>query len=203
MGAVSKKKTKMTRDIVPEGFTLSLALIDALPVLFFCASMIVISRLFSSNLFLIGALLCMIAGAAKVLWKIIVVLKKKNIWFLFLQMRILMPIGFVFIVISLIMKRSEISLAGMGRAFMHMPSMLFFVIGILGMVLMMVFAVKLDSSDVKANWIEQLTNGIAQAAIFIGLLLLSEWTLDPGGAQGTDLIERLHCKAQTVMIIRI
>lgn len=44
--------------------------------------------------------------------------------------------------------------------------------GILGMVLMMVFAFKLDNADVKANWIEQLTNGIAQAAIFVGLLLL-------------------------------
>ncbi len=162
----------MIKDIVPDGFTLSLALIDALPVLFFCASMIVISRIFSSNLFLIGALLCFIAGAAKVLWKIIVVLKKKNIWFLFLQMRILMPIGFAMILISLIMKRAEISFAGMTAAFMSMPSMIFFVIGILGMVLMIVFAIKLDSSDVKANWIEQLTNGIAQAAIFIGLLFL-------------------------------
>ena len=167
-----REKTKMTRDVVPEGFTLTLALIDALPVLFFCASMIVISRLFSSSLFLAGALLCFIAGAAKVLWKVIVVLKKKNIWFLFLQMRILMPIGFCLMVISLIVKRSEISLAGMGSAFMRMPSLIFFGIGILGMLLMMVFAAKLDSSDVKANWIEQLTNGIAQAAIFVGLLLL-------------------------------
>ena len=74
--------------------------------------------------------------------------------------------------ISLIVKHSEISLAGIGAAFMSMPSLIFFVIGILGMVLMMVFAAKLDSSDVKANWIEQLTNGIAQAAFFVGLLLI-------------------------------
>lgn len=162
----------MTRETIPEGFTLTLALVDALPVLFFCASMMVIGRLFSSLLFLIGAMLCFIAGAAKVLWKVIVVLKRKNIWFLFLQMRILMPIGFCLMLISLIVKRSEISLAGIGSAFMSMPSLIFFVIGILGMVLMMVFAVKLDSSDVKANWLEQLTNGIAQAAFFVGLLLL-------------------------------
>lgn len=166
------KKVKMTRDIVPEGFTLTLALVDALPVLFFCASMMVIGRLFSSLLFLIGAMLCFIAGAAKVLWKVIVVLKRKNIWFLFLQMRILMPIGFALMLISLIVKHSEISLTGIGAAFIRMPSLIFFTIGILGMILMMVFAAKLDSSDVKANWIEQLTNGIAQAAFFVGLLLL-------------------------------
>lgn len=162
----------MTRDIVPEGFTLTLAFVDALPVLFFCASMMVIGRLFSSLLFLTGAMLCFVAGVAKVLWKVIVVLKRKNIWFLFLQMRILMPIGFCLMLISLIVKHSEISLAGIGAAFMSMPSLIFFVIGILGMVLMMVFAAKLDSSDVKANWIEQLTNGIAQAAFFVGLLLI-------------------------------
>lgn len=167
-----RKKVKMTRETIPEGFTLTLALVDALPVLFFCASMMVIGRLFSSLLFLVGALLCFIAGAAKVLWKVIVVLKKKNIWFLFLQMRILMPIGFALMLISLIVNRSAISFAGIGAAFMSMPSLIFFTIGILGMLLMMIFAVKLDSSDVKANWIEQLTNGIAQAAFFIGLLLL-------------------------------
>lgn len=168
----TSKKTKMTRDIVPEGFTLRLAMVDALPVLFFCASMIVISRFFSGRLFLLGALLCFAAGAAKVLWKVIVVLRKKNIWFLFLQMRILMPIGFGMMMLSLIINRSEISIAGMGAAFLSMPSLVFFVIGILGMVLMMVFAAKLDSSDVKANWIEQLTNAIVQAAFFVGLLLL-------------------------------
>ena len=167
-----RNRTKMTKDVIPEGFTITLALVDALPVLFFCASMIVISRFFVSPLFLIGALLCFFAGAAKVLWKVIVVLKKKNIWFLFLQMRILMPIGFALMGISLVVKHSEISLGGIGAAFMSMPSMIFFLIGILGMVLMMVFAAKLDSSDVKANWIEQLTNAIAQAAFFVGLLLL-------------------------------
>lgn len=166
------KKVKMTKDVVPEGFTLTLALVDALPVLFFCASMMVISQFFSGSLFLIGALLCFIAGAAKVLWKIIVVLKKKNIWFLFLQMRILMPIGFGLMLVSLIVNRSQISIAGIGAAFMRMPSALFFAIGILGMLLMVLFAVKLDSNDVKANWVEQLTNGIAQAAFFVGLLLL-------------------------------
>lgn len=163
---------KMTRETIPEGFTLSLALVDALPVLFFCASMMVIGRLFSSFLFLLGALVCFIAGAAKVLWKIIVVLKRKNIWFLFLQMRILMPIGFAMMLISLVVNRARISLAEIAAGFLRMPSLFFFAVGILGMVLMMVFAVKLDSSDVKANWIEQLTNGIAQAAFFVGLLLL-------------------------------
>ena len=50
--------------------------------------------------------------------------------------------------------------------------MIFFAAGLLGMVLMTVFACILDSADPRANWIEQLTNGVAQAAFFMGILLL-------------------------------
>ena len=50
-------KPKMTKDTIPENFTLSLALVDALPVLFFGGSMILIGLLFGSPLFMIGAAL--------------------------------------------------------------------------------------------------------------------------------------------------
>ena len=49
-------KTKMTKDIVPEGFTMMLAFVDALPVIFFAGSMILIGQRFSSKLFMLGAL---------------------------------------------------------------------------------------------------------------------------------------------------
>ena len=162
---------KMTKDIVPEGFTLSLALVDALPVLFFGGSMFLIGILFKSALFLLGALLCLWAGAAKVIWKIIVVAKKKNVWWLFMQMRIVMPVGFALMLFAVIIGWAKIDGAAVLAAVVSFPSVIFFAIGILGMVLMGVFASKLDSSSVRSNWIEQLTNGLAQAAIFIGILL--------------------------------
>lgn len=165
-------KPKMTKDTIPENFTLSLALVDALPVLFFGGSMILIGLLFGSPLFLIGAALCFWAGAAKVLWKIIVVTKKKNIWCMFLQMRIVMPLGFVLMILAVILNRNAIDLSAVLAAAISLPSVLFFVVGVIGMVLMGVFAAKLDSADVRSNWIEQLTNAIAQAAIFVGILLL-------------------------------
>ena len=71
-------KPKMTKDTIPEDFTLSLAFVDALPVLFFGGSMILTGLLFGNPMFLIGAALCFWAGAAKVVWKIIVVTKKKT-----------------------------------------------------------------------------------------------------------------------------
>jgi len=162
----------MTKDTVPENFTLSLAIIDALPVLFFGGSIILVGLLFRNALFLLGAVLCLWAGAAKVLWKIIVVKRKKNIWWLFMQMRIVMPAGFLLMLISILSNLKAIKLSVILAAIISMPSVIFFAIGIVGMVLMGIFAAKLDSSDVRSNWIEQITNAFAQCSIFVGILLL-------------------------------
>ena len=164
--------SKMTKDVVPQDFTLSLVLVDAIPVLFFGASMVLIGMKFSSILFMIGALLSLFAGACKVLWKLIVVLQKKNIWFLFIQMRITMPLGFLCMLVSLFVNVKQIHMDSILKGMVSFPSCIFFLIGLIGMVLMGVFAKKLDSRSVKSNWIEQFTNGIAQICIFIGLLLL-------------------------------
>lgn len=165
-------KPKMTKNTIPENFTLSLAFVDALPVLFFGGSTILIGLLFGSPLFLTGAVLCFWAGAAKVLWKIIVVKKKKNIWWLFLQMRIVMPLGFALMIFAVIMNRSAVNLPAVFAAIVSLPSVIFFAIGVTGMVLMGVFAAKLDSADVRSNWIEQITNALAQAVVFTGILFL-------------------------------
>ncbi len=163
---------KMTKEIVPEDFTLFLALTDAIPVIFFGASCVVIGTIFSSRLFLLGAVLCLLGGSGKVLWKIIVVVKKKNIWPLFIQMRIVMPLGFALMLCSLLLCRSRLVFPDILAAVTSQPSLWFFLIGIAGMILMGVFAVKLDSSDVKSNWAEQFTNGVSQISFFIGLLFL-------------------------------
>jgi len=165
-------KNKINKDTVPEDFTLGLVLVDALPVLFFGASMILLGVMFSSVLFMIGAIACFYAGACKVLWKLIVVLRKKNIWWMFMQMRIVMPLGFLCMPVALIVNRSRVNGAAMWAGITSLPSLIFFILGIAGMGLMFFFAFNLDSSDVKSNWIEQLTNGIAQCAFFLGILFI-------------------------------
>lgn len=167
-------KPKMTKDTLPEDFTLGLAIVDALPVLLFGGSIIFVGLRFGSILFLIGAALCFWAGAAKVLWKIIVAARKKNIWWLFLQMRIAMPIGFALMLFAVILNLKAISLTAVLAAIISMPSVIFFAVGVLGMALMGIFAAKLDSADVRSNWIEQLTNTAAQAAFLVGILLLQK-----------------------------
>ena len=163
-------KTKMTKDIIPDGFSLSLVLVDTIPVVFFGATMILISMLLHSKLFLIGALLTLFAGAAKVIWKLAVVIKRKNVWWLFIQMRITMPVGFIIMIIGLILSRSKADFSAIWQTAISIPAIIFFVIGFLGMILMAVFAFTLDGSKVESNWIEQITNSFSQVMIFLGVL---------------------------------
>lgn len=155
-----------------EGFSISLALIDLLPVILFCCSCMVISHIFKSTLFFIGSLLCIIAGCGKVLWKLVISMAHKNIWLLNRQLRVLMPAGFLLILISLIVDRENISLYAIWSGITGFPSVLIFLIGIVGIVLMTIYAKKMDAASVRANWIEQITNTIPQAAFLIGLLLI-------------------------------
>lgn len=163
-------KSKVTKDIVPDDFTLSLAIVDAIPVVTFCISMLIIGKIIESKLFALGALLCFCAGAAKVIWKIIVVINKKNIWFFFVQMRIIMPIGLLIIIISLFINSGNIAYLINGVT--SMPSLLFFVFGLICMGLMLIFGFVLDGSKSKNNWIEQCTNIVAQLCFLIGLMIV-------------------------------
>ena len=154
-----------------EGFTLSLALVDALPVIFFGLSCIMIGLLFGSKLFIIGAVLCFLAGFMKVMWKVILAVKKKDVVFLNKQFRYTMIAGFVLIIISVIINIKRISIAAIWASVSTAPQCIFFLLWLAGMIGMIVLGKKLDSSVAKNNWIEQCVNGFAQISLFIALLL--------------------------------
>lgn len=153
-----------------ENFTLSLALFDALPVLFFCSGAIVVATALKSILFTAGAILCTLAGCGKVLWKIILAAKGKSVDALNKQMRIVMPCGFLLIVAGIIANFKTIDFKSVAADVFSLPSVIFFAIGIIGMVLMGVFAAKLDQTKSKSNWIEQITNATAQGAFLLGII---------------------------------
>lgn len=167
-----KPKNKMTKDTIPEGFTVSMTIADMIPVVFFGLSAIRIGSLFESTLFVAGSLICLFSGVVKVLWKLVVAVSKRNIWPMFVQMRILMPVGFLTLLIALIAGRGKLNALAIMAGLTGFPACIFFGTGILGMVLMTVFAFKMDSSDPKVNWLEQTINGIAQMCFFAGLLLV-------------------------------
>lgn len=162
----------MNKKTIPEDFNLTLAIVDAIPVLCFFISIILISSIFKSKLFLLGAILMLCAGLSKVLWKMIVATKKKNIWFLFIQMRTIMPLGLILLIISLIINKELINFDLIIQSIISLPQLIFFVIGAFAMALMLIFGFVLDASKVKNNWIEQTTNIIAQLSFLIGIIII-------------------------------
>lgn len=153
-----------------ENFSLSLALFDAVPVAFFAISMILIALRFRSVAFVAGAVLCALAGAGKVLWKIIIAASKKDVRFLNLQMRVLMPLGFLLMLVGIIAGMNAEKLSQLKTAAFSFPSVLFFAVTLFGMILMGVFSKKLDQTKARSNWIEQITNAVSQGCFLFGVI---------------------------------
>ncbi len=129
-------------------------------------------QLFSSTLFMVGAAVCLGSGLVKALWKLIAARSGKNVWPMFVQMRILMPAGFLIMLAALLAGREKLRGGAILSGLLGFPAWVFFGLGALGMVLMTVFALRLDPRDPKANWLEQAVNGAAQLCFFIGLMLV-------------------------------
>ena len=162
----------MTKDTVPQDYILGLAIFDAVPVIFFGLASWLLWRMTGSTLLLIGGVICFAAGMLKVLWKFIVVLQKRNIWPLFVQMRIGMPAGFTLILIRFLITCFTKDLSSFWSGLLRPVPILFVIIAVLGMVAMIRCSAKLDPVDPKANWIEQICNTVAQGAFFIAMLFV-------------------------------
>ena len=162
-------------------YTLGLALFDIVPVLLFLISCILIYSMCMSRLFLAGALCCFIGGMAKVIWKLIVVLAKRDIPAFSRVFRVLMIGGFALMLLSVILSTvrtvaggrafADSSMAGLWRGLTFMPAMLFFIAGVAGMCLMGWLGSHMDKSA-RSNWIEELINTAAQLAILAGVVIV-------------------------------
>lgn len=152
-------------------FTLSLALADALPVLFFGAAAAVLGVKLQSALFLLGAVLCLLAGAGKVVWKLLIALRGKDVAFLGAQLRYVMPAGFALMLVGAMLAERE-TVRALLQSASRLPSAAFFALGVAGVIAMIVCAKKFDRRDVRGNWIEQCINAAAQASVLAGVLLL-------------------------------
>ena len=162
-------------------YTLGLALFDIVPVLLFLISCILIYSMCMNRLFLAGALCCFIGGMAKVIWKLIVVLAKRDIPAFSRVFRVLMIGGFALMLLSVILSTvrtvaggrafADSSMAGLWRGLTFMPAMLFFIAGVAGMCLMGWLGSHMDKSA-RSNWIEELINTAAQLAILTGVVIV-------------------------------
>ncbi len=154
---------------VPEGFTLTLALVDAVPVALFCASAAVFGTQVGSPLFVAGAVLAFLGGAGKVGWKLLIALAHKNVPLLSRQMRVVMPAGFALMVAGAA-TRASAAVTVLARL-AQLPSLALVIAWLACMCAMGYFAGHRNQGSARDNWIEQLTNAAGQACLLAALLL--------------------------------
>jgi len=154
-----------------EGFTVGLALVDAIPVLSFGISMVIIAGRFDSPLFMIGAVLSVLAGCCKVCWKLILGIWNKDIRLLNKPFVPMMAVGFGFIVGSLIGGWKKIRWAGVLASVLSFPSILFFLawIGLMGF-MGWYRKNRFKNDDAHSNWTAQIVNAVGQTCLLLGIL---------------------------------
>lgn len=162
----------MTKDTVPQNYTVGLALFDVVPVIFFGLASWLLWKMTGSVVLLIGGAICFAAGMLKVLWKFIVVLQKKNVWPLFMQMRIGMPAGFTLMLIGFLIACFTKDMSLFWSGLLRPVPIMFVIITVLGMVAMIRCGARLDPANPKANWIEQTCNTVAQGAFLAAMLII-------------------------------
>ena len=154
-----------------EGFTVGLALVDAIPVLSFGISMVIIAGRFDSHLFLIGAILSVLGGCCKVAWKLVLGITKKDLRWLNKPFVPMMAGGFLLLLVSLVIGFGTIDWAAVLTAVTSFPSILFFIawIGLMGF--MGWFRKnKFQNDDARSNWTAQIVNAIGQTCLLLGIL---------------------------------
>ena len=154
-----------------EGFTIGLALVDAIPVLSFGISMVIIAGRFDSVLFMIGAALSVLAGCCKVAWKLVLGVAKKDLRWLNKPFVPMQATGFLLMLISFILGFGSINWAGTGAALISFPSILFFAawIGLMGF-MGWYRKNKFKNDDAHSNWTAQIINAVGQTCLLLGIL---------------------------------
>ena len=154
-----------------EGFTIALALVDAIPVLSFGISMVIIATRFHSPLFMVGAALSVLAGCCKVAWKMILGICGKNLKWLNKPFVPMQAAGFMLMLISFIIGFQKISWSGVLAAVTGIPSILFFIawIGLMGF-MGWYRKNRFQHDNAKSNWTAQIVNALGQTCLLLGIL---------------------------------
>lgn len=154
-----------------EGFTIGLALVDAIPVLSFGISMVIVASRFDSPLFMIGAALSVLAGCCKVAWKLVLGIAKKDLRWLNKPFVPMQATGFLLMLVSFVLGFGKINWPGVGAALISFPSLLFFIawIGLMGF-MGWYRKRKFSNEDAHSNWTAQIVNAVGQTCLLLGIL---------------------------------
>ena len=151
----------------PKGFTPALALVDALPVLFFGISMLLAARRLQSGLFAVGAAVITLAGCGKVLWKLLLAVWKKNVPWLNRYFVPYQIAGSCLALAAILLSLGRIDWAGLVR----FPRVIFWLLWLAGMGVMGWYRKHKFDNSLAANWTAQLINTATQGALLIAMLL--------------------------------
>ena len=154
-----------------EGFTVGLALVDAIPVLSFGISMVIIATRFRSPLFMVGAALSVLAGCCKVAWKMILGISKKDVRWLNKCFVPMQATGFLLMLVSLVIGFGKINWANVGAAILSLPSIALFIAWIALLGFMGWYRKnRFSNDDARSNWTAQIVNAVAQTCLLLGIL---------------------------------
>ena len=149
---------------------MGLALVDLAPVLLFLLSGLIMYSMYGSPLLLAGVIACFTGGLCKAIWKIIIVIRKKDCTALTRAFHILMPAGFALMILS-VPAGGKPAFAGLWRSITMMPASVFFAAGFALMCFMGYLGSHLDNSA-RSNWIEEVVNTLAQLAVLAGMIVV-------------------------------
>ena len=156
-----------------EEFTLSLALVDFIPVVAFGVAIILVAGAFHSPLFLIGAIISLVAGVCKVLWKLILGTTKKDVKWLNKGFIPMQSGGWLIMLLAVILNIKRINFGAVLSAIIGLPQLVFFIlwIGFLGA---MIWYKKnrFEKYSAKANWTAEIINSVGQTCFLIAMLFV-------------------------------
>ncbi len=154
-----------------EGFTVALALVDAIPVLLFGGSMLLVAMKFNSPLFIIGAAISTLAGCCKVAWKLVLGIWKKDLRWLNKPFVPMQATGFLLMLISFVIGMGRIHWAGVWSAVSSLPSCLLFALWLVMMGAMVWYKKnRFQNDSASKNWTAQIINCVGQAALLLAIL---------------------------------
>ena len=149
-------------------YTFGLALLDTVPVLLFLGSGLIMYSMYGRPLLLAGVLASFAGGMSKAVWKMIVVIRKKDLPGLTKAFHILLPAGFALMILS-VAAGGRAAFSGLWRSLTMMPAAIMFAAGFALLCLMGYLGAHMDGSA-RSNWIEELVNTSAQLAVLAGVI---------------------------------
>lgn len=152
-------------------FTVGLAAFDFLPCIFFAVGGLTLASAFDDAFFTAGIVLSAFAGFSKAIWKLLLTWAKKDLPVCQKLFHICMPTGFGFMLVALILNVNRIDWVTVGNRLLGFPQVLFFLLCLAGMIVMSIFANKLDQTKASSNWTEEITNCFAQFCFMMAIIL--------------------------------